>query len=230
MKPVDPILFAKNRAYQFVEEQQLALDEGHISESEWFENSNRFFTPIYLAAGDPRGQSGHSGDEARYRYTRMMILEAIHQSGSFLDVGCANGYLMESLHHWLQGSGLTLDFFGLDFSEELISLAQRRLPGWKDHFFLGNALEWTPPVLFKFVYLIGLDLVPTQRQESFLKRLLGQFVSEGGRLILGPVTEDKNHHELEQKLKSWGFHPDGYCMKSHQSYDQLVRILYWFDR
>jgi ubiquinone/menaquinone biosynthesis C-methylase UbiE len=75
----------------------------------------------------------------------MLVLEAIDRDGTFLDVGCANGYLMESLHRWLQGTGLTVEFYGLDISEGLLALAKARLPHWADRFFLGNALYWVPP-------------------------------------------------------------------------------------
>jgi hypothetical protein len=34
MTPTDPINFAKNRAYEFVERQQQALDSGDISEAQ----------------------------------------------------------------------------------------------------------------------------------------------------------------------------------------------------
>ena len=114
--------FAKNRAYKFCEEQQTALDEGRITENEWFDIHNRTFTEYYLAADNPRAQSGHSGGEALYRYTRGMILEAIHRDGDFLDVGCANGHLMEMLDKWLGGSGLSVEFFGLDISKGLAML------------------------------------------------------------------------------------------------------------
>ena len=38
---------AKNRAYQWVEEQQQALDAGKITEAAWFDIHNRFFTGHY---------------------------------------------------------------------------------------------------------------------------------------------------------------------------------------
>lgn len=97
---------------------------------------------LYLSRDNPRAQSGHGGDEARWRYTRvMMILEAIHQDGSFLDVGCANGYLNECLERWVNGSGLKVDFYGLDISEELIAFARERRPDRADRFFVGNAFR-----------------------------------------------------------------------------------------
>jgi 2-polyprenyl-3-methyl-5-hydroxy-6-metoxy-1,4-benzoquinol methylase len=227
---IDPIQYAKNRAYQVLAEQQHALDEGRISEAEWFEIHNRFFTEHYLAADDPRGQSGHSGGEAQYRDKRMMILEAIHKDGTFLDVGCANGYLMESLDRWLQGSGLTVEFYGLDISEPLLALAKRRSPQWADRFLLGNALYWTPPQQYDFVYLIGPELVPMGRQAALIDRLMQEFVRPGGRLILGPVNEERSVRTLEDQLRAWGHKPSGYCEKSHQTYEQIARKMFWFDR
>jgi len=64
MNPTDLIKFAKNRAYEFTEKQQQALDEGTISEVQQFADTNTFFTTHYLAADNPRTQSGHGGDEA----------------------------------------------------------------------------------------------------------------------------------------------------------------------
>lgn len=226
----DPIKYAKNRAYQFLEEHQQALDEGRITEAQWFEIHNRFFTQHYLAADNPRGQSGHGGDEAQYRDKRMMILEAIHRNGTFLDVGCANGYLMESLERWLQGSGLAVEFYGLDISEPLLELAKQRLPHRQDRFFLGNALYWTPPQPFDFVYLIGPELVPVGRQAALLDRLMQHYVGPGGRLILGPLNEERDSRELESQLHAWGHSPSGYCEKSNPTSELVVRKMFWFDK
>jgi pimeloyl-ACP methyl ester carboxylesterase len=226
----DPISYAINRAYQFVEEQQRALDEGRISEAQWFENNERFMTENYVTAGNPRAQSGHGGDEARYRYTRMMVLEAIHRDGAFLDVGCANGYLMQSLHHWLQGSGLSVAFYGLDFSPELLALARTRLPQWHDRFFLGNALYWTPETPYDFVCIAELGYVPRDRQGGLFEHLFKDYVKPGGRLILGPSSELRDQREMEAQVCAWGYLPTGYCEKSHQSQPSLCRRLFWFDK
>jgi SAM-dependent methyltransferase len=226
----DPIKFAKNRAYEFVEGQQQALDSGQISEDRWFAESSAYFTTHYLAADNPRAQSGHSGDEPQYRYTRMMVLEAIHRSGTFLDVGCANGYLMESLERWLSGTGLIVEFYGLDFSEGMLELARQRLPHWPERFFLGNALYWSPPFRFDFVYISGLEYVPLGRRKELVRRLIEDYTSDGGRFILGPVTEERQSGETEDSLRAWGFAPSGYSMKSHQMHPELARKLFWFDR
>ena len=151
---------AKDGAYKFVEEKQKALDEGRLTEAEWFDVNNRVFTEKYLAADNPRAQSGHGGGEMIYRYTRGMLLEAIHKNGKFLDVGCANGYLMEKLSIWLQGTGLDVEMYGLDISEGLINLAKSRLPHWKERFFLGNALYWALETKFDYVCSAEFSYVP----------------------------------------------------------------------
>ncbi len=226
---VDPLKFAKNRAYEFCEEQQRALDEGRITEAEWFEVHKQFFTGHYLAADDPRGQSGHGGGEAVYRYTRGMLLEAVHRSGRLLDVGCANGYLMEKLAPWLQGTGLEVEVYGLDISEGLLDLAKRRLPQWEDRFFLGNALHWSPPRRFDFVCCAELAYVPRDRERELFERLLAEYVAPGGRLILGPYSEERDDRQMEGRVRAWGHEPTGYCEKSHLTEPRLCKRMLWFD-
>lgn len=95
----------------------------------------------YLESDDPRRQSGFGGDEARWEAARRPIVRAIDRRGTFLDVGCANGYLLESLVRW---SPHALEPYGLDFSCRLVDVARARLPQWADRFHVGDALEWEP--------------------------------------------------------------------------------------
>jgi 2-polyprenyl-3-methyl-5-hydroxy-6-metoxy-1,4-benzoquinol methylase len=227
---VDPVRFALNRAYEFCDEQQRALDEGRITEAEWFDIHKRFFTSHYLAADNPRAQSGHSGDEAVYRYTRGMLLEAVHRDGTLLDVGCANGHLIEMLGRWLEGTGLAVEFYGLDISEGLLDLAKSRLPHWHDRFLLGNALFWTPPQPFDFVVMAELAYVPRQRRRELLDRLWSDYVAPGGRLILGPYGELREQSAIERIVRAWGHSPTGYCEKSHLTRPELCKRLLWFDK
>src|SRR5207253_1317119 len=74
-----------------------ALEEGEIDEGEWFRRCQAVIVPAYLSSDDPRRQSGKNGDEAAWQESRRPIVEALDRNGSFLDVGCANGYLMESI-------------------------------------------------------------------------------------------------------------------------------------
>ena len=226
---IDPIKYAMNRAYQFLEEHQEALDNGRITEAQWFDINKEYFTAAYLSADNPRAQSGCGGDENRWCYSRRMIIEAIHKNGTFLDVGCANGYLIESLHRWLAGSGLEVEFYGLDISEGLVELAKKRLPHWQDRIYIGNALYWTPPVKFDFVRT-GLEYVPLGRQKDFIDHLLINYITQGGRLILGLYSEERDKRELERDVRAWGYHPAGYCEKSKPDNEIVSYKILWIDK
>ncbi len=54
----DPTRTAINRAYRFVDEQQRLFDDGEITEAQWYDNHNEYFTEAYLSTDDPRAQSG----------------------------------------------------------------------------------------------------------------------------------------------------------------------------
>ncbi|CAG7644294.1 class I SAM-dependent methyltransferase [Paenibacillus allorhizosphaerae] len=221
-----------NRAYDFVEEQQKLLDDGAITEEQWFETHNRFCTAHYLAADNPRGQSGHSGDERHYFQTHAMLLQAIHKNGTFIDVGCANGYLLESLDRWTKSLGFyELEWYGLDISKGLIELAKQRLPEWTGRFFVGNAFTWVPDVpKFDFVCVKELSYVPKKRRRAFLEHVLQHYVAPGGRLILGPNSERQEARELENELSAWGYEPSGNAERTHPKHKMLTRRLLWFDK
>ena len=138
----------------------------------------------YLRETDPIKQSGFSGGSERWRAERSPILSAIPASGSLLDVGCANGYLLECLLQWAGECGVTLTPFGVDCSAGLIALARERLPMFRDHFHVANALVWIPPQRFQYVYSV-FDCVPQSALGDFVGHLLSQVVAPGGRLILG---------------------------------------------
>ena len=56
------------------------------------------------------------------------ILNAIAQSGDLLDIGCVNGYLLESLLTRGQERGLEITPYGLDIGAGLIALARQCPP------------------------------------------------------------------------------------------------------
>ena len=68
----------------------------------------------YLQRSDPIEQSGVHGGAARWRAARDPILDAIESAGDLLDIGCANGYLLECLMEWGRERGLELTPYGLD--------------------------------------------------------------------------------------------------------------------
>jgi hypothetical protein len=152
--------------------------------------------PAYLAAETPWGQSGKTGTAEDWERSRSHIAEAIDRDGTFLDVGCANGYLLECLQRW---TPFALEPYGLDISPQLAELARARLPEWADRIFVGNALTWDPPRRFTYVRT-ALDYVPPARKRAFLDRLLGY--SE--RVVLGVFNEHESERTTEDELDSWG--------------------------
>jgi SAM-dependent methyltransferase len=138
----------------------------------------------YLQTEDPIRQSGFAGGAERWREEREPILDAVESHGDILDVGCANGYLVECLVRWGVERGVKLTPHGLDIGPRLIELAQARLPAFKANFHVGNAWDWAPPQTYRYVYSLY-DCVPPEFLADYIDHLREGVVSPGGRLIIG---------------------------------------------
>jgi SAM-dependent methyltransferase len=161
----------------------------------------------YLPGENPRAQSGFGGDEARWEAGRRAIVEAIDRDGSFLDVGCASGLLLESLVSW---SPHRIEPFGLELGPRLADLARSRLPRWADRIFVGNALTWEPPRRFDFVRT-ELVYVPDSRRVEYVRRLLAAVVAPSGRLIVCGYGSPRSGVPTEPAgavLRELGFTPE----------------------
>ena len=137
----------------------------------------------YLSADDLRGGSGFRGDAGRWERARRPIASAVDRDGTFLDVGCANGLLVESLVAWTGEDGRRIEPYGLDLIPSLAALARKRLPRWKSSISVGNVMHWEPPFRFDFVRTEP-RYVPRDRRRELVERLLGLYLVPGGRLIL----------------------------------------------
>jgi hypothetical protein len=71
-----------------------------IDDDRWFASMAAIFEAAYLAGDNPRAQSGFGGNEARWHAARRPIAEAVDKDGTFLDIGCAPGCLLESIVRW----------------------------------------------------------------------------------------------------------------------------------
>jgi SAM-dependent methyltransferase len=156
---------------------------GEISEEEWYARVEALVSDAYLSSDDPRAQSGKTGDEVDWRWSRELVLDACPPSGAILDAGCANGYLMESLERWGRERGMAISPYGLDISPRLVEIARSRLPHWADRIAIGNVMTWDPPRRFDAVHA-GLDHVPPARRRDLVGRILGRLLVPGGRLVL----------------------------------------------
>lgn len=156
----------------------------HESLPEDFLRKLRELEQAYLSTDDPIRQSGFLAGAERWREERSIILQAVEDDGDFLDVGCANGYLLECLVGWAKDRGVTLTPYGVDQGAGLIELARQRLPELADHFWVANAWSWRPPRKFRYVYTLC-DCVPEELFGNYVDRLLTRCVEPGGRLIIG---------------------------------------------
>ena len=143
-----------------------------------------------------------------------------------MDVGCANGHLIESLDTWMRHTGVSVEFYGLEMSEQLHRLALSRLPAFRARLFLGNALYWRPPFTFDYVYTMVLPDIPRELRKEFLTNLWESYVKPGGRLILGPW----NDGGLEEEIAGIGFAPTGHCEKSFAGKPYAAKRLVWIDK
>src|SRR5262245_32930154 len=161
----------------------------------WFAANKELLETAYLAGVEPWQQSGfglhHPRTYARWAAVRRPVADAVDRAGTFLDVRCANGFLLECVLRWTAERGLRIEPSGLDLSERLVALARTRLPDYADRLYVGNAWDWTPPGRFDFVRT-ELVYVPEPLQGAYVARLLADYLAPGGRLLaaqyLGSAT------------------------------------------
>ncbi|PWN04206.1 class I SAM-dependent methyltransferase [Nocardioides silvaticus] len=224
----DPTAHAKERAWRELATIDEELSAGTIDEEEWHRRVLMIVEPAYLGAETPQGQSGHSGDAERWERARRLVLDAVDRNGTFLDIGCANGLLMESVAGWAAEDGRTLAPYGLDISAALSDLARERLPHWADRIWTGNAMSFDPPRRFTYVRT-GLDYVPARRRAEYLAHLMTAYVEPDGRLIIGTYNEESGSESLCDEVARWGHVISGRSSRSHRV-DGLSYKVFWIDQ
>lgn len=184
-----------------------ALERGEIDEAGWFQRMLELEAAACLGADTVYEGAGHPGSPAEWEEANRLLVGALHKSGSFLDVGCANGLLMESLAAWAQQAGRRIDPHGLEMSPELVQVARSRLPHWAGRIHAGNVLHWEPPQRYTFVRTC-LDYVPRTRRAELVQRILDDFLEPGGRLLLGVLDQERTNAVAAQ-IQAWGFYFGG---------------------
>jgi SAM-dependent methyltransferase len=156
------------------------------------------FERHYLASAEPTAQSGCNTGPEGWEIGRRPIATAIHRPGTFLDIGCANGLLMESIVRW---AAHPLEPYGLDFAPGLVELARSRLPESADRIYLGDVREWESPHRFDFIRT-ELVYVEGDRRRDLVERLL-LWLQPGGRLIVCGYGEP-----VCVEVRGWGIEPE----------------------
>ena len=219
----------KERAWQEVAAINQALVEGRIDEEGWHEAMASLIKPAYLAAENPYAQAGHGGNAATWEASRGFIADAIHRSGTFLDVGCASGILMESVHRWGATKNLNVEPYGLDIVPEFAERARRRLPHWADRIYVGNIRTWQPvDDRFDFV-LIRPEYAPAGRRADMVGHVITHVLKPGGRLIVFAGTEEVGVRGVEASITGHGFIVHGRVEVPHPKNSRVVRRLFWIE-
>jgi SAM-dependent methyltransferase len=228
----EPIELAKNRCWPLLERLNGAFEAGEIDEAGWQREVAAVIVPAYLAGDNPRAQSGSDGSVGDWEHKRGLLADAVDRDGSFLDVGCASGYLMETLAAWCRQRGYAVEPYGLDIAPELADLARRRLPHWAGRIVVGNAIDWAPPRRFDLVRT-GLEYVPPPLQPRLVGRLLREVVAPGGRLIIGVYSEERDATRPgaseEERVAGWGFQVAGRTERPHLRDPRIVYRALWID-
>jgi len=219
----------RDGAAQQIAEIDAALDRGEIDEAGWHARVADILRPAYLAAPTPQSQSGFSGGPLAWEHARGLLADGIDRSGTFLDVGCANGLLMETMVRWCAAKRIRIEPYGLDIVPELAALARSRLPQWSERIFVGNALTWMPPIRFDFVRT-NLEYVPPRRRRDLVERLMRDIVATDGRLIVGAYgNADPSGPGLDDIVRGWGFSIAGGVDRPHRIRVNEVQRVFWID-
>ena len=185
---------------------------------EWFESMRRDFRRWYLASDDPWRQSGWGSTPQRWRLAREVILSAVDRSGSFLDIGCANGLLLESLIAWATERGIAIEPHGIDLVPDLVELARQRLPLYARNFAAANAFTWRASRRYDYVHLL-LESAPPSRHLEYISRLLRSAVAPRGRLIVshyGSRSKSESPIDVARYLSEFGFDVTGEAAASER--------------
>lgn len=224
-KPVD-VRDSADRGWRDLARIEADLESGEIDQAQWHERTTALIEPAYLTAQTPHAQSGKGGDAAAWEHARRLVCDAINRDGTFLDIGCANGLLMEDVCRWAAADGHTVEPHGVDISAKLADLARSRCPQWADRIHTANAHGWLPPRRYDFVRT-GLDYVPAIARAAYVRHLMEHVVTPGGRLIVGvhSLAEDD---PLPGDLALWG-HPVAGVSRRPHARSELAYTVYWVD-
>lgn len=154
-----------------------------------------------------------SGTFEAWERRKAFISGAIHKGGTFLDIGCGNGFLLRCLQEWSEHK---VTSYGIDINAEFIRKAKELFPNQQDNFAVLDAADITGvskflPDTYDFVFFSS-DWSSKLPDGKDLERIsdLTRYVNPGGRLIIGFYGQDKNNNlEAIKELRTHGIEFSG---------------------
>lgn len=182
----------------------------------------------YLAAGAGPGGSGSTDRTAGvWRSKRQHLAIPMDADGDWLDVGCANGHLLATLPAWAAERGVRIEPHGLELLPRVADLARSLHPALADRIWTGSVMTWDPPRRFRYVTVLD-DAVPPDGLGDLVARVIGLFVSAGGRAIVSSYTDrDAEPRHLVADLDAAGYPPAGVIHVDRPGRHPLQST--WFD-
>jgi ubiquinone/menaquinone biosynthesis C-methylase UbiE len=192
----------------------------------WLYGLKKDLEESYLRYKEPWKQAGFLLDEQAWKECRKPIADCVEKSGTFLDIDCTNGYLLESIVEWTGDRGLTVTPYGLDISEKLLVLAKERLAKYSKNLFVGSAPYWVSPVKFDYVRT-ELGYVLEESQEKYLHQIFNSYLAQDGKLLLTEYRSKKQSPKepwMDEKVKKWDFYIAGRASGFYEG-KELTRVL-----
>lgn len=154
------------------------------------------------------------------------MLDGVRGDGTFLDIGCANGLLMESVARWGAEDGWAL--------ERTASTSHPGWPTWPDGASLTGPTASRSATRWGGCRRAGSTTSgpgsTTCRPggHAYVGHLLSRVVARGGRLIVGSFNEESDADALATEVEAWGFRVAGYTRRPHR-HPRLVYKAFWLD-
>ena len=195
----------------------------------WDEQTRELLEEVYGSAGDgPMGSGSRNASVGDWRAKRQHLAVPMDRDGSWLDVGCANGFLLVTLPSWCSERRVTVEPYGLELMGRVADLARGLYPGLADRIWTGSVMRWSPPRRFTYVTALE-DQVPSHRLGDLVDRLLDLFVEPGGRLIVSAyANNDEAPRDLFGDLAACGHKPDGRIYIERPDRGPLITA--WLDK
>lgn len=140
---------------------------------------------------------------AAWESSRRLIATAIRASGTILDYGCANGFLLRSLQEW---SRYEVVPYGVDIDHERLNEARMLFTGMSGHFYHPETPAQVPPTFDHVYWAVGDNIDFSEHCNREWLAAVERLVTPGGRLILGFYDTRARNETRVQELTEWGWH------------------------